>query len=291
LVITVLGVMLGALFTPAILDDIARWGVSLAALIGFVIVTSAGIAFGLARFAGHDRVTAFFCAPPGGLADMTVLAGAYGGDERVVALTHTTRVLVTVLVVPLWFRFFTDHTATGALSGGALGSIDLGDAAILIACAAAGYFLGKLFRLPAPELLGPTLLSAGAHLLGLTHSTPPGLLIAAAQVVLGASVGCGFVGYSFLDVLAVVRGAVIATVLTLVLATVFALGLHVATGLAFDALWLAFAPGGLTEMVLISLSMGIDGEFVSTHHIVRYLFIVSAAALAFGLLGRRRSKR
>ena len=59
------------------------------------------------------------------------------------------------------------------------------------------------------------------------------------------------------------------------------------TGLPFAAVWLAFAPGGLAEMTLISLALGIDVAFVSTHHVVRVVFMVVAAPIVFNILERR----
>ena len=45
-----------------------------------------------------------------------------------------------------------------------------------------------------------------------------------------------------------------------------------------------FMRGGLAEMTLISLAMHIDTAFVSTHHIVRILFIVMAISLVSRIL-------
>ena len=46
-------------------------------------------------------------------------------------------------------------------------------------------------------------------------------------------------------------------------------------------LFLAFAPGGFAEMSLISLTLGIETAFVSTHHLARLLFVVLATPLFF----------
>ena len=70
----------------------------------------------------------------------------------------------------------------------------------------------------------------------------------------------------------------------MVLAAVVGWALSEATGLPFHAIWLAFAPGGLAEMTLISLTMGIDVAFVSTHHVIRVAFMVIAAPAVFYLL-------
>ena len=70
----------------------------------------------------------------------------------------------------------------------------------------------------------------------------------------------------------------------LVLAVVLALTLEATSGLPFAALLLAFTPGGLAEMTLISLSLGIDAAFVSTHQVVRIFFIVALFPFAFRFL-------
>jgi len=47
---------------------------------------------------------------------------------------------------------------------------------------------------------------------------------------------------------------------------------------------LAYAPGGLAEMSLIALALHADVAFVSSHHVVRILLIVTLAPLTFRLL-------
>ena len=58
-------------------------------------------------------------------------------------------------------------------------------------------------------------------------------------------------------------------------------------GINKDAIWLAFAPGGVAEMTLISLALGIDVAFVSTHHLVRVVFMVIVAPLIFHFIDGR----
>src|SRR5260370_18086350 len=71
---------------------------------------------------------------------------------------------------------------------------DWRDYAVLIGCGVIGAVVGRLLRLPASFMMGPMIMSAIAHLAGLTSSKPPGELVAAAQVVMGAGIGCRFVG-------------------------------------------------------------------------------------------------
>ena len=131
------------------------------------------------------------------------------------------------------------------------------------------------------------ILSALVHVSGFTAARPPAEAVAVAQVVIGTAVGCRFAGIPVRRILDVLVTGAASTVFMMGAALVSALALARATGLPFPALVLAFAPGGLAEMSLISLSMGIDTAFVATHHIVRILFLVACAPIAFRLLARR----
>ena len=69
------------------------------------------------------------------------------------------------------------------------------------------------------------------------------------------------------------------------------LALNWITGIPLPALVLAFAPGGLAEMSLIALALGVDAAFVSTHHIVRIVLIVSLVPLTFRAFRRFERRR
>ncbi len=51
--------------------------------------------------------------------------------------------------------------------------------------------------------------------------------------------------------------------------------------------FLAYSPGGLTEMSLLALAMGQDVAFVTTIHLVRILLVIGGAALLWRLLAGR----
>ena len=63
-------------------------------------------------------------------------------------------------------------------------------------------------------------------------------------------------------------------------------GVSIVTKTSAPAVLLAFAPGGLAEMSLIALALGVDVAYVATHHVVRIFFIVALAPLVFRLLRR-----
>ena len=282
--VAVLGVMLGSAFTPDLLNALRQWSGSLAALVLYVAAATALTRLYYRKAAGYDPTTAYFAAAPGGLSEMVAVGAALGGDERAISLSHGARVLLIVLAIPFGFQVFAGYQpAGGAAVATAIAPVDL---LILGGCGVLGFVLAWRLRLPAAPLVGPMALSAAAHFAGLTASRPPAELIAVAQVVIGTGVGCRFAGIAVAQILRALALAVGATAILLGMTAGFAAALSGLGGVSAPAVLLAFAPGGLAEMSLIALALGVDVAYVATHHVVRIFLIVALAPLVFKLLRR-----
>jgi hypothetical protein len=278
--VAVIGVLLGSGFTPDLASRLPAWAATLAALAVYLALSGAAAVWWYRR-AGFDPMTAFFAGMPGGIVEMVALGRAAGGDERRIILAHAARIVVTVAAVAVWFRLIEGH-AVGADPGGTPhAALAARDAALLVLCGVAGALAGGWLRLPAPALLGPMLLSGGVHLAGLTDSAPPAGLVIAAQVILGTAMGGRFAGTAPAELRRALGLAAGATAITLALALAFALALHAALGIGAEAVMLAFAPGGLTEMSLVALAIGAEVAFVATHHVVRIVLLIAVAPLVF----------
>lgn len=284
IMITVLGVMLGSAFTPEVLEHASSWIVTIAVLLVFVVVVTVFLSWGFQRFAGMPKREALLAATPGGFGEMVLIAESYGIDVRSISLIHATRVMFTVMLIPLYFRIFEGYTPPDVSPMGTITDMGLKDGAILAVCAAVGYLGAKKLKIPAAALLGPMVVSAVVHFLGFTDAKPPGELVNLAQLVIGTNVGCRFVGVERRQLINPVGVGIVGAAVTLGLALGAASVLHQVTNLDYNALWISFAPGGLAEMTLISLAMHIDTAFVSTHHIVRILFIVMAISVVTRVL-------
>jgi len=285
--LAILGVLLGSGFTPDLVAGLRGWLPTLASLPAYVaIVTWASVAY-LRKVARYDQRTALFAGTPGGFGEMVLLGDQAGADVRRLALIHAVRVLLIVLAVPLVVRGFGMELPAMPVADAAVRWLDI---AALLAAAALGAWLGTLVRLPAPALLGGMLVSAVGHAVGLLQGAPPVLVIGLAQLVIGCSIGCRFAGFRPHDVIAtMVVGLGLTTVMAVVSFTV-AVAVHLVTDTDPLLLMLALMPGGVAEMSVIALSLGIDPAFVATHHIVRIALIVAAAPYVFRWLGRRTKK-
>ena len=284
----VLGVLLGSSFTPALLNQLLLWPITMAGLLVYSAITQIGGLLYFKRVAGADTPTAFFAASPGGLNEMTIMGGQMGGDERAIVLTHAIRILLVVFVIPIWFRLFSDYNAVArAANDVALASVPLLEMLKLAACGVVGYFVGVRLKLPAAQMFGPMIASAAVHMTELTAARPPVELVSAAQVVMGVAVGCRFAGTKLREVWRLIMHAAVFAGMLLVLAVGFAAVLHPLTGLPTNGLVLAYAPGGVTEMSLVALALAVDVAFVATHHAVRLFIVLIAAPITFRVIRKR----
>ncbi|MGI3184746.1 AbrB family transcriptional regulator [Nioella aestuarii] len=288
IVIPVIGVMLGSGVTPEIVDALGDWAISFLVLPPFLIV-AAGASFLFYRFIGkYDPVTAYFSAMPGGLNEMLILGAEQGGDEKRIALAHASRILLVIGFVALFFGLILGVTSGGQGSAVWVGLWELGlkDYAVLAICAVAGVYVGKLLRLPAAAVLGPMLLSGIAHFFHIVDVPPPTVLVIAAQVVMGTVIGCRFIGATAREVGQDLFLGVFSTIGMLITGVGFAAVVAALTDTDLSQAFLAYSPGGLTEMSLLAFAMGGDIAYVSLTHIVRIVLVIFSAPLVFRWFGR-----
>jgi membrane AbrB-like protein len=207
-----------------------------------------------------------------------------GGDQRRVSLVHGARLLFIVFTIPFVARL--SGYAPTARAGAYDLSPDPAGLALLAALATLGYLLARRLRLPAATFVGPLLGSAAAHLAGWIEITPPYLLMALAQLVIGSSVGARFSGTPVALIGQTLLLGAGATAIMLLITLLFGGALDLLTGNPLALLLLAFIPGGFTEMSLIALAMGVDPAFVVTHHSLRVFLVVLIALPAYTWLKR-----
>ncbi len=283
----IIGVLLGASFSPSVLDNLLVWLPTLLGLVVFSAVSGLCCAVYLHKIAGFDRVTAFFGGMPGGLVEMIELGSERGADERAVALMHSARILLVVFSLPFILQLL-EGVPIAEYDGTRDRIMDapLSTFAWLLVCAVVGSRMGRLLRLPAKDLMGPMLLSAILHVGGLTEFTPPTEIVNLAQLIIGTVLGVRFVGVAprlIGRMLAIAFGM---TVIMIGIVFITAIAVGAITGIPLATLVLAYAPCGLAEMSLVALALNADVAFVATHHLARILLVMLGAAPIYALLVR-----
>jgi membrane AbrB-like protein len=276
----VIGVVLGSSFRPDLFAHAREWIVPLA-LLPFFLATAALVCVTyFRRIAKFDPATAYFAGMPGGIAEMVVMGSERGADERTIRLIHAARIFLVVFTLPFLIRLVAEPgqvRAATAVSGELASWPLLGWA---VGCVLTGLVLGRLLRLPAWHLVGPLAVSAIVHVTGIADFRIPGWALAAAQVGLGATIGCRFAGLTLRALLRTVLLAAGSTTLLLMLTFVWAIGIGAATGIDPVLLVLAYSPGGLAEMSMVALSLALEPAFVIVHHLTRVILVLIGAPLA-----------
>ncbi len=278
----VLGVAIGSAFTPALLDRMGSMASSLLLLIPFMLsVILVGMLF-YEKVAKLDRPTAFFAAVPGGLTDMTTMAEEAGAKARTVILVQATRILLIVFTLPLWLQWH-DGLAVGRAVASRIHIWEITplDAVVMFAMGLGGWLTARWLGLAGAPIVGPMIVSGLAHAFGLTFAKMPLEVLVVAQISVGVLLGCQFRGLTLKELTGTVTWG-IANAAVLIVYTAF-VAHWVAQFTGFDpvSVLLAYAPGGQTELNLLTFVLGLDVAYVAMHHLSRLGIVILGAQIVF----------
>ena len=279
--VALIGSLIGSTVSPELARAAPTVSISLLAVAAYVGMAQC-LGYFIFRTVGkYERVTALYAAMPGGLIEAVELGRKGGGDVFVLTLSHFLRVLFVVIIVPVLFWLVSgDVVGSAAGQGFERGVTGWQDLALIPAIALVGITAGRMLHLPAAHLIGPMVISATLHGTGLVSTIAPFWLLYVAQLFVGVALGAQLSGAVGSNYLTIIKTSLVSTSVMLCLSAIFALVLVKVTPLDFPALFLSLAPGGVSEMGLIALSLGISPVMVAAHHVFRIFLTVFIAAIA-----------
>jgi membrane AbrB-like protein len=269
----VIGCLIAASLSPNFLP--AFWA-SWPLLVGSVIVTLAASSFLgwlISRWRILPGTTAVWGSAPGAASAMVLMAGAFGADQRLVAFMQYYRVVLVTGAAALIARLWVGETGVSHIVW--FPPLEAGPLAATVLIVAAGPWLGRLLRLPSPQLIGTMLLAFGLKSgLGIAFQLPEWLL-AISYAVVGWTIGLRFNR----ETIAQIRQS-----LPQVTASIAAL-IAICGGIAFllaefagiDPLsaYLATSPGGMDSVAIIAAAAdGVDISFVMALQMLRFLIVL-----------------
>ncbi len=268
LALVVLGTSFGTGMTPTVFLQVLQ---DLPVMAGCALLTltlGAALTRPLARFSGLEERTAFFCAVPGGVTVMPILAEAAQADTRPVTLSQTVRMVLVVLTIPLGVTALGGGDAVFLATATPVRPLAL--VLFLILALGAALLIARA-RVSNPWILGPLIFSM---VVSASVGPPTGFphwLINLAQVAMGAGLGVklnrGFVMSSH-RLLAV---SAISTLILIALLASVAYAVAQLTDLDVPVVLLGMAPGGTPEMVVTAAALGVAVPMVLGFHLVRML--------------------
>ena len=225
------------------------------------------------RLGRYDRVTAFFSATPGGLLESISAGERYGGDERVITIQHFLRILIVMIIVPIFFMIFFEppKAPKSDLLFKPLSDHNL---EMLFFATLVGLILAYKTDLPAKYFIFPLILSAFLNTSGIVTFSSPDWLIFISQLVVGIALGARLIGLKFQILRKCLMLSVMSAAIMLIIVFLLSFLLVKILTIPQEILFISFVPGGVTEMSLLAVVLSSDATFVTIHHIWRILVVV-----------------
>ena len=275
---TILGVAVGATFTPMILASMmGMWPTLLMIPVMVFAIGVIGVPY-FQRIWGYDFATSYYSTMPGGLQDMLVFGEEAGGNVRTMSLIHATRVLVIVVALPFLLQGIWEADLSKP-PGVPAATISGAQLALMLFCAIAGWRIAKWVGMFGASILGPMILTAIMALAGVLQHRPPVEAVWLAQFFIGMTVGSKYAGVTMQEIKRDLTAGFGFCVILILLTIAFAETIYVLNLAPPMETILAFAPGGQAELTILALIVGADMAFVIAHHVLRIFVVILGAPL------------
>jgi hypothetical protein len=280
----ILGSAVSLYFTPPVVAALAaNLPAILAATVAVFLVGGLG-ALTLSRASGVDGKSTFFASIPGGAMAMAVLADRYGAQIAPVAVAHSLRVSLVVILIPFLLTYGGFPLEAAAYRP----NLPL-DFSILVAWLAISWLLGELSeRLHFHNgcLLTPIFIGAALTMSGVQLSAVPRELTDFAQLMFGLVLGARYERAFFARYRLFIPFALLNSCFILVASVVAGAALAWAFGLPVATMILATAPGGLAEMTITAQALKISVPLVVAFHLFRVVVVNMGTQYIYPLAAR-----
>lgn len=279
----------GLTFTPAAfasLLELAPLIVGLALVSGAIATV---VAIMLARATEMRLAQAFVSTFPTSPVEAAVIAERLGIAPAPVVVAQTVRIAMIVFLVPMSI-YIVDGMPVRPADGAAQGFMPLGHLT-LAALAVAGALAFRMLRLSNPFFLGPLAVSAVITAFGVQLPPFPPLVMALAQIALGAWLGSTFRRDLFASGDGHILATSVAALALLALISAVALGLAHLGAYPWETLVLGAAPGGVTEMALTAKFLGAEVALVTAIQLTRIFLFMPNIPWIVRLIARAEARR
>jgi membrane AbrB-like protein len=193
------------------------------------------------------------------------------------------RVAFIVIVAPLVVVAFADDGAGAAFrTPGVRWDMFLA----VLALGVLGGLAMWYFDLPSAWFLGPLFVAAAIAAFDVVSGRAPDLLLIAAQVIMGTSLGTQFRQDFVTKLFRILLAGIAAVVFSTIAHALIGIALAYAIGLPVATMVLALAPGGMAEMVLTAKLLELDAIMVMGFQLLRIIMLLIWCKPAYKLFLR-----
>jgi membrane AbrB-like protein len=280
----ILGSAVSLYFTPPVVAALAaNLPAILAATVAVFLVGALG-ALTLSRASGVDGKSTFFASIPGGAMAMAVLADRYGAQIAPVAVAHSLRVSLVVILIPFLLTYGGIPLEAAAYRP----NLPL-DFSILVPWLAISWLLGEIserLRFHNGCLLTPIFIGAALTMSGVELSAVPHELTDFAQLMFGLVLGARYERAFFARYRLFIPFALLNSCFILVASVAAGAALAWTFGLPVATMILATSPGGLAEMTITAQALKISVPLVVAFHLFRVVVVNVGTQYIYALAAR-----
>jgi len=279
----VAGVTMGSSVTPDTLDLMVKAPVSFLILALCIVLTIMLSTLWLSSVHGWSPQDGILAASPGALSSALAIAAARGGDVMGVAVVQTARLFIIVAFLPGLIGLLERKPVIPA---SAIAEMSWSASFVMIAGGAVCGLLLHRLRLSAPMLLGAALFGATLHGAGLAQGYAPAPLATVGFVLVAVMIATRTRGITWKAVADYAAASAASLMIGVAVSAAFAVLASWLLGIRLGATLLAFAPGGVEAMTLLSMSLAYDPLYVAAHHIARFMSLGVCIPLWFRFTDR-----
>lgn len=280
----------GLSFTPEAVGVVLQLLVPMVAAAVLTVAAGGLTAIVLVRLSGIGTMQAVLASVPMGPVEGANLAQQHGVPAAPVVFGQTLRIVALVVIIPPLLVALDGSVRDPSV---VLRTIPWtpGGALLLVICATLAAFLAQRVRLSNPFFVGALAGAAGAAALSLPVTALPFPLLVTAQLFLGVWLGAVFDRELLRGSGGFIRAAILCTALMMVLCAALGIALAWVTGLSWEVMVLATAPGSVTEMALTAKILEDGVAVVVAFHLVRIFLIQPFAPLIARVAARAAGHR
>ena len=285
----VVGVSVGLTVDATVFDRIGLHLYLIPLVAGISILLGRAMVSLLAWAGNLGHSTAFFSLVPAGISEMADLAQSKGADTGVVTTLHAARVFLVVCILPVVIHRLGDPVLIEAVRPQGAWNLPL---FLALAAGLASAIVGSRLGLPSAFIVGPMVGVAALAATGTLAASEPAPLLAAAQVLLGLSLGARFRRETVRRLPRALVAGMVVLILNGLLMAVVGLALASAFELDLSTMLLASATGGTAEMVLTAQVVAVDAALVALYQVMRGLAgnLLAARIHAWTVVGTDRGR-
>lgn len=272
----IIGAALGLYFTPQVVGLLLGlwWAIGLGVVWAFGLAAAfSAYLYRLHSASGVSRSTAYFSSSIGAASEMTLMAEKHGAQPELVAAAHSLRVLLVTLIVPFGLQWSGWHGIDTTLSGARI--VNWNGLLALAALTGVGCWVMLKFKRTNPWFIGPLVASIAVTACGYELSAIPMWLTAAAQLVIGVSLGVRFTNEFFHQAPRWLGSVAFATLLMVGASALLAWGMTGLAGLHPATLILSTAPGGIAEMAITAKVLQLGVPVVTAFQVSRLVAVLT----------------